>query len=74
MEKLAQVRGILLEEVILRFRKANGYTAIDAPGGDPTLDDGPLGIRVRGRGSLQQIDAIANYQLAPPFSYPYLGA
>ena len=74
MARLVQVRGVLLEEVVLRFRKANGYTAIDVPGGDPTLDDGPLGIRVRGRGSIHEIDAIANYQLAPPFSYPYLGA
>ena len=74
VETLEQIRGMLLEEVILRFRKANGYTAVDAPGGDPTLDDGPLRIHVRGRGSLHQIDATTNYQFTPPFSYPYLGA
>ena len=71
MAKLAQVRGMLLEEVILRFLEVNGYSALDGPRGDPTLNSGPLGMRVRGRGSLHQIDAIANYRFAPPFSSPY---
>ena len=62
---------MLLEEVILRFLEVNGYSALDGPGDDPTLDAGPSGMMVRGRGSLHQIDAIANYRFTPPFSYPY---
>ena len=71
MAGLPQVRGMLLEEVILHFLGANGYVAIDEADRDPTLSDGPSGLRVRGRGTLHQIDAIANYRFTPPFSHPY---
>ena len=71
MASLGQVRGMLLEEIVLRFLEANGYTAIDTAGSDPTLIDGHSGLEVRGRATPHQIDAIANYRFTPPFSHPY---
>ena len=58
MAGLPQVRGMLLEEVILQFLGANGYVAIDKAHSDPTLSDGPSGLRVRERGTLHQIEAL----------------
>ena len=53
---------MLLEEVILHFLGANGYVAIDEANRDPTLSEGPSGLRVRGRGTVHQIDGIASYR------------
>ena len=63
MAGLPQVRGMLLEEVILKFLEANGYTTVANAGTDPTLRDGPAGLQVLGRGTKHQVDAIADYHL-----------
>ena len=39
-------------------------------GSDPTLLFGPAGLKVRGRGSDHQIDAISDFQAPAPFSHP----
>ena len=70
MAKLSNIRGMLLEESLLRLLESSGYKTIEAPGVDPTLIDGPAGMKVKGRGGDHQIDAIADFQIAQPFSHP----
>jgi hypothetical protein len=65
-----QVRGMLLEESVLALLRAAGYDVVLAAGTDPTLRSGPAGLVVRGRGTDHQIDAIADFRLAQPFSHP----
>lgn len=64
------LRGVLLEESILYILSRSGYVPILDAGTDVTLQDGRLGIEVRGRGTWHQIDAIADFSLVPPFSNP----
>ena len=70
MARIQNVRGMLLEEALLNLLESSGYKTIDTPGVDPTLGDGPAGLKVRGRGSDHQIDAIADFRIHPPFSHP----
>lgn len=64
------VRGMLLEEAVLHLLRHSGYRTIENAGSDPTLKNGSAGLEVRGRGGLHQIDAIADYTIPHPFSYP----
>ena len=70
MPSSAQVRGMLLEEALLYLLRNSGYITITEEGIDPTLHSGPAGLKVRGRGTDHQIDAIADFLVSPPFSYP----
>lgn len=64
------IRGLLLEEVLLNLLKESGYSTITEVGNDITLNQGHSGIEVKGRGWNHQIDAIADFLMTPPFSYP----
>lgn len=68
----AQVRGMLLEEVLLYLLRISGYRTIMPTdvAADPTLCNHSAGIGVRGRGCEHQIDAIADFMVVQPFSYP----
>lgn len=71
MATIVNIRGMLLEEVLLKLLEMSGYRTItDAPSDDETLRDGHSGMEVFGRGSVHQIDAIADYSIAHPFSHP----
>lgn len=70
MATLPQIRGMLLEEVLLYLLRVSGYSTVEQAGLDPTLKDGPAGLQVNGRGGIHQIDAIADYIVAHPFSHP----
>jgi len=75
MATLPQLRGLLLEEAILYLLRASGYRTIGVQHvkDDPTLQVKPRSradIEVLGRGSPHQIDAIADYMIARPFSNP----
>jgi hypothetical protein len=70
MARLTQIRGMLLEESLLHLLERAGYKTVVSVENDPTLDTGPAGLKVRGRGSAHQIDAIADFQIPPPFSHP----
>jgi len=65
-----QIRGMLLEEVLLHLLRNAGYRTIETANNDPTLKDGPAGIKVKGRGCDHQIDAIADFVVNQPFSNP----
>lgn len=70
MATIHQTRGLLLEEVLLHLLRRSGYKTVEKAGVDPTLKDGRSGLEVRGRGERHQIDAIADFSIAQPFSYP----
>lgn len=70
MATIPQIRGMLLEEAVLYLLRSSGYRTIDDPRNDPTLRKGYAGLEVIGRGSIHQIDAIADFTVAQPFSHP----
>lgn len=70
MPTIPQIRGMLLEEALLYLLRTSGYQTIETAGSDPTLHLGTAGLEVKGRGSVHQIDAIADYIVAHPFSHP----
>jgi len=70
MPTSAQVRGMLLEEALLYLLRNSGYKTIEDFNNDETLQRGSAGIELKGRGGVHQIDAIAEYVVTPPFSYP----
>lgn len=67
-----QVRGMLLEEATLYLLEASGYRTVTKTSKDNTLAkvSSGMGLAVKGRGGVHQIDAIADYLLVPPFSQP----
>lgn len=69
MPTAGQIRGMLLEEILLQLLRTSGYVPVEKAGLDSTLNDGPSGLEVHGRGTDHQIDAIADYRLTHPFGY-----
>lgn len=70
MANYSQLRGMLLEEALLYLLRASGYKTVESVAGDETLEGHPAGLAVKGRGGRHQIDAIADFLVTPPFSYP----
>jgi Restriction endonuclease len=70
MATVAQVQGMLLEEVLLHLLRSCGYEPVINVGNDPTLSRGRSGLEVRGRGENHQIDAIADFRIPQPFTNP----
>lgn len=72
MPGTAQLRGVLLEEVLLFLLRFSGYRTITETRieDDPTLSPHAAGLSVKGRGARHQIDAIADSIVTPPFSHP----
>lgn len=70
MTTISQIKGMLLEEAILHLLRTAGYNTIESDVDDPTLHVGSAGLEVRGRGAVHQVDALAEYCIDPPFSYP----
>lgn len=71
MATTSGIRGMLLEEAVLRLIAASGYKAVfyDKAKPDPTLDEDKGALFVLGRGERHQIDALADFFLLPPFSH-----
>ncbi len=70
MASTHQVRGVLLEEAILKLLRAAGYRTVDEAGADPTLGTSAAGLTLLGRGTYHQIDAIADLRIGQPFGNP----
>lgn len=64
-----QIRGMLLEEIILQALRTAGYDTVLAPDGIRTFN-GPSGLEIAGKATRHQIDAVADYCFQPPFSHP----
>jgi len=65
-----QLRGALLEEVILVLLCSSGYVPVAEVGQDPTLSRSGASLQVKGRGANHQIDAIADFTIPQPFTNP----
>lgn len=74
MAKISQIRGALLEEVVLFLLEKVGYSIIEFdPAQRPEetgLNGGHSGLEVKGRGTWHQIDALATFDYSPAFMYP----
>lgn len=74
MASIAQVRGALLEEVVLFLLSKVGYQTIDpaalAAKPVPGLRSGHSGLEAQGRGTWHQLDALSDWIHSPPFMYP----
>jgi hypothetical protein len=70
MPNPSNVRGMLLEEALLYLLRHSGYQTVETAGSDETLHLGSAGLEVKGRGGVHQIDAISDFFVTPPFSYP----
>jgi len=55
---------------LLHLLRGSGYRTVEESGTDPTICRGAAGLEVSGRGCEHQIDAIADFQIPPPFSHP----
>lgn len=65
-----QIRGLVLEEIILGLLRKAGYRILKA-GEDALIRDGKAGsLEVQGRGEWHQIDAIVTYDYTPAFLFP----
>jgi Restriction endonuclease len=56
MARLPQIRGALLEEIVLRLLQQAGYRLVKV--GEEGTSPGPSGLEVQGRGAPHQIDAL----------------
>ena len=68
MASITQIRGLLLEEIVLYLLEKVGYRIINS-GADGTRI-GSVGLEVQGRGEWHQIDALAAFDYTPSFMYP----
>jgi hypothetical protein len=67
----AALRGYVLEEVLARLLRENGYTLlVRASQDEDALRDGSHGLLVRGRGTDHQVDALGELLVPAPFSLP----
>lgn len=68
MASIPQIRGALLEEVVLYFLVRSGYQLVGL--GEDGTRNGRAGLEVRGRGTWHQIDALAVPIYSPAFMHP----
>ena len=62
-------RGAILEEVVLSILSQNGYLPVTSDKDDDSLIVDKGALKVKGRGSQHQIDAIADARYSPPFCH-----
>jgi hypothetical protein len=71
MISVEALRGYVLEEVLARLLRENGYTLlVRASQDENALRDGRHGLLVRGRGTDHQVDALGELLIPAPFSLP----
>ncbi len=69
MPKVCQIRGAILEELVLELLKRAGYRILDE-GDGVELRSGSNGLEIQGRGEWHQVDALVSYDFTPAFIYP----
>ena len=69
MPKICQIRGAILEELVLELLGRAGYRILDEDDG-VELRNGSNGLEVQGRGEWHQVDALVSYDFTPAFIYP----
>ena len=68
MATVNQVRGAILEEIVLKLLRDAGYRTIEAD--EEEIRNGSSGLKLQGRGEWHQVDALVSYDFTPAFIYP----
>lgn len=68
MASIGQIRGVLLEEIVLHLLEKVGYRIVNSR--EDGTRDGNAGLEVQGRGEWHQVDALAAFDYTPSFMYP----
>ena len=69
MPLLAQIRGAILEEIVLILLENAGYGILNGNDGEE-IRNGHSGLELQGRGEWHQVDALVSYDFTPSFIYP----
>lgn len=70
MITISQIRAMLVEETLLYLLRESGYRPVNEDPGDPTLQVGPDGLGIVGRGEVHYPGAVADFWPTPPFASP----
>ena len=70
--KKPQAKGYLLEIVLAKLLKVNGYDLVTSTDNeDNEIVDLPRnGLNIKGRGAYHQFDSLGTFRITPPFVYP----
>ena len=68
MASIGQIRGALLEEIVLHLLENVGYRIVNS--GEDGTKDGRAGLEIQGRGEWHQVDGLAIFDYTPSFMYP----
>mgnify|MGYP000129927662 CR=1 FL=1 len=70
--KKSQAKGYLLEIVLAKLLKVNGYDLVTSTDNeDNEIVDLPRnGLNIKGRGAYHQFDSLGTFRITPPFVYP----
>lgn len=66
--KKGQAKGYLLEIVLAKLLKVNGYSLVIST--DMEIVSRGNGLNVKGRGGYHQFDTLGTFRITPPFVYP----
>lgn len=70
MITISNIRAMLVEETLLYLLRESGYRPVDEDPSDPTLQAGPDGLGVVGRGEVHYPGTMADFWPTPPFASP----
>ena len=63
-----QVKGYLLEAVVEKLIRINGYEVITKSNNDDIIEEKKV-LKLKGRGGYHQFDSLGNFKITPPFIY-----
>ena len=67
--KKSQAKGYLLEIVLAKLLKVNGYDLVTSSDNEIRILE-RNGLNVKGRGGYHQFDSLGTFRITPPFVYP----
>lgn len=72
MATVAQIKGAIFEEAVLFLLEKVGYKTVRHPADSVDTSDlrNGTGLKVQGRGAWHQIDALAEQEQTPAFTFP----
>lgn len=69
MPTVNQIRGAILEEIVLKLLENAGYRILNSNNGNE-IRNGHSGLELQGRGEWHQVDALVSCDSTPAFIYP----
>ena len=67
--KRGQACGYILEVVIEKLIRVNGYEVITVANNDDIIEEKKI-LKLKGRGGYHQFDSLGSFKITPPFMYP----